>query len=72
MIDLFIMYGGIIFLALVIAGCSRLQSHNHDDKGIKMVVTSTDDECKAEFAIERLEGSAGDDMKVDNPLDGVR
>jgi hypothetical protein len=68
MIDLFIMYGGIVALALIISGCSRILSHSHDDAAYQVEAVSDGEECRATIGVEKVRGDDGDNFEVNNPM----
>lgn len=71
MTEFYMICGLYAAILLSLSGCSRLQTHTHDNKAVQVNLISTETECKAEFNIEYVKGDAGDNITVDNPFDGA-
>jgi hypothetical protein len=52
----------------LLAGCTRLRSHTHNDAAYQVEAVSDTAQCRAYIGAEKLRGQDGDDLKVDNPM----
>jgi hypothetical protein len=72
MIDLIIVYGGIIVLAIVISGCTRMMTGATTKTSISVDVEANDGQCDVHFDVHGHEIDTTDDMNVENPLGEIR
>jgi hypothetical protein len=67
MIDLFIMYGGIIALTLIIAGCTRYTAGQGSTADYRVDVKSGEGDCSVVFEASGTEIEHTDDKEVKGP-----
>jgi hypothetical protein len=67
MIDLFIMYGGIVFLYLAIAGCTSFMTGETDKFDMTIDVKATEGECDVGIGINSQKHETIDEKEVKGP-----
>jgi hypothetical protein len=72
MIDLIIMYGGIIVLAIIISGCTRMRTGAAAKTEIYVEVEANDGQCEVHFEVDKHERDTTDDQTVEDPIGGIR
>jgi hypothetical protein len=70
MIDLFIMYGGIVSLYLIISGCTSFMTGETDKFDMTIDVKTTDDQCDIKVGINSQKEETIDEKEMKGPTGG--
>jgi hypothetical protein len=70
MIDLFIMYGGIVALYLIISGCTSFMTGETDKFDMTIDVKATDGQCDIGVGINSQKEETIDEKEVKSPTGG--
>jgi hypothetical protein len=71
MIDLFIMYGGIVALYLIISGCTSFMTGETDKFDMNIDVKATDGQCDIDVDINSHKRETLDEKEVKHPTGGL-